>query len=99
MVLASRYMEILRNNKHCVQNNVDKDRLLVGVIAVLATMSWYGSIPENIILSASISNSSNQSEMSQIDVNASNDNILKAQILANSLENRLKDSSNIRDYR
>jgi hypothetical protein len=52
-------------------------------------MSWYGSIPENIILSASIS--SNQSEMSQIDVNASNDNILKAQILANSLENRLKD--------
>lgn len=84
-------MEILRNNKHCVQNNVDKGWLLIGVIAVVATLSLYGSNLENITLSASISNSSNQGVMSQIDVNASNDDILKAQILANSIENRLKD--------
>jgi hypothetical protein len=91
MVLASRCMEILRNNKYCVQNNVDKDRLLIGVIAVVVTLSLYGSNLENITLSSSISNSLNQSGVAQVDVNASNDDILKAQILANSIENRLKD--------
>ncbi|MGE5662564.1 MAG: PDC sensor domain-containing protein [Ignavibacteriales bacterium] len=77
------------------KKNVDKNRLLIGVIAVVATLSLYGSIPENIILSASSSDGSNQTGMSQVDANASNDDILKVQILANSLEKRLKDAGAI----
>lgn len=88
-------MEILRNNKHYVRNTVDKDRLLIGVIAVIATLSLCASIPENITLSASSNERFNQTGMSQIDFNASSDDILKAQILANSLENRLKDAGTI----
>ncbi len=90
MVLASRCTEILHNNEHYDRNNVDRDRLLIGVIGVIATLSLYASIPENITLSASSSDGSNQTGMSQTD-NADNDDILKVQILANSLEKRLKD--------
>lgn len=74
---------------------MDKDWLLIGAIAIIATLSLYASIPLNITLSASSSDGSNQTEMSQIGVNVSRDDILKAQILANSLENRLKDAGAI----
>jgi hypothetical protein len=74
---------------------VDKGRLLIGVIAIIATLSLYALIPLNITLSALSSDRSNQTEMFQIDVNAISDDILKAKILANSLENRLKDAGAI----
>ncbi|HZD35308.1 MAG TPA: hypothetical protein VE130_08900 [Nitrososphaeraceae archaeon] len=95
IVLASRCTEILRNDKYYVRNNVDKGRLLIGVIAIIATLSLYALIPLNITLSALSSDRSNQTEMFQIDVNAISDDILKAKILANSLENRLKDAGAI----
>lgn len=69
---------------------MDKDRLLIGVIGVIVALSLYDSNPDSITLSASSNDGSNQTGMSQTD-NADNDDILKVQILANSLEKRLKD--------
>jgi hypothetical protein len=79
------------------RNNVDRDKLLIGVIGVIATLSLYASIPENNTFSASSSDGSNQTGMSQTDINSDNDDVLKVQILANSLEKRLKDLAAILD--
>lgn len=76
---------------HYDQNKVRKDLSLIGLIVVVTIFLLSCSIPENIPLSASSRDSSNQTGTSQFDTNLESDDILKAQILANSIEKRFKD--------
>jgi hypothetical protein len=58
---------------------------------VVITLLLYSAIQENTSFSVSGSEGSNQTGMSQTDINADDDDILEVQILAKSLEKRLKD--------
>ena len=75
------------------QNNVRKDLSLIGVIVIVTIFLLSRSIPENIPLSSSSRDSSNQTGISQFDINMKSDDILKAQILANSIEKSSEVSS------
>jgi len=68
-----------------------KNQFLVVVPLVVMTFLLYSAIQENTSFSVSGGGSFNQSGISQTRINADNDDILKVQILANSLEKRLKD--------
>lgn len=70
---------------------MDKGRSLIGIFVVVTIFSLYGSMLGKITLSASNGESSNQIGTSQVGAKANNNDILKTQILANSMEKRLKD--------
>jgi hypothetical protein len=69
--------------------------VLVVVLFVVTAFSLYGLSSENTGFSASGSDGSNRTGISQTDINADDDDILKVQILANSLEKRLDDTAAI----